>query len=709
MKSKSARSERAATALRLLELMAVGTALLEPSEEEKRSELLLLMATMSHQNKTLFKKLLKTNKPLLREVLALSPEEASTFQHSLHLTTSQRRKMATVFTKVWDFNPLPSEQSQASWEDEVNENLSDKELEHGKMPLYHSSKDDAPRMAYYARVRSLTAYLAKEISSALEEDWTKDPDNMRNLRCERYGGEIWVRMGGDKGGGSTKITASLGGGREALVLAIFQGAEISSNLITICKNYIPEMHQLRKDGLEVLDPLTGQLIHMPVKLLLFGDMAFESEACGHSGSAAVWPSLYRMISRAHLQKAHRNGEPHIPGEEGCDAEWRKMQEMDKDYLANQRTNCTPKMMAKKARHFHSIKGMQIIPVEDVLHIVTAALHIALLLGVAIIKLLEGWSDVLDDKANEADLANVWPEGDSEEQCEEDASDAESGDEERGPSSAGRPGAVDGEKARAETELHLKQQEVQEQEQEMVKLATRLEQLNSLKERVILCEEGRWQEQEEMARTTAKDKRPLQRFDFCGDLCLLTLHDRSVQKKTCSVCHRTCHATCQLMDAILVEGEPGPLTCLACRPDPITTYSGMKNVVTQKVQEVKNELTMATVKVEQVRSEESYLRGKLAKWVGPLRRRLLELLENVLKVVRAAYHGGTFVGAHVEKILKHHEELSTVLDSRPDIKDLFNEFCATYLVSHGLMKRAGWLEPHEVWCTAVCVSMRSRVR
>ena len=350
LKSKSARSERAATALRLLELMAGGTALLEPSEEAKRSELLLLMATMSHQNKTLFKKLLKTNKALLREVLALSPEEASTFQHSLHLTTSQRRMMATVFTKVWDFNPLPSEKSQASWEAEVNENLSDAELEHGKMPLYHSSKDDAPKMAYYARVRSLTAYLAKEISSALEEDWTNDPDNMRNLRCERYGGQVWVRMGGDKGGGSTKITASLGGGREALVLGMFQGAEIGSNLLTFINVWIPQMRQMQKDGLEVLDPLTGQIINMPVDLKLFGDMSFESEACQHSGSGAVWPSLYRMISREHLQKAHRNGEPHIPGREGCDAEWRKMEEMEKDYLANQRTNCTPAMMAKKADH-----------------------------------------------------------------------------------------------------------------------------------------------------------------------------------------------------------------------------------------------------------------------------------------------------------------------------------------------------------------------
>ena len=263
--------------------------------------------------------------------------------------------------------------------------------------------------------------------------------------------------------------------------------------------------------------------------------------------------------------------------------------------------------------------------------------------------------------------------------------------------------MDGEKAQAEAELHLKQQEVQEKEQEMVKLATKLEQLINLQERVNLCEEGRWQEQEELARAAARDKRPLQRFEFCSNLCLLTLHDRSVQKKTCSVCYKTCHTTCQLWDTALVEGEAGPLACLACRPDPITTYSDMKDVVGRKVQEIKDELTMATVKVEQVRSEESYLRGKLAKWVGPLRRRLLQLLEEVLKVVRTAYHGGTYVGAHVEKILKHHEILSTVLDSRPEIKALFNEFCATYLVSHGLMKRAGWLEPHEVFHTALCSS------
>jgi hypothetical protein len=42
-----------------------------------------------------------------------------------------------------------------------------------------------------------------------------------------------------------------------------------------------------------------------VDLLLNGDMQFQCEVLGHSGSASKKPSLYREIDREHLQKCHR--------------------------------------------------------------------------------------------------------------------------------------------------------------------------------------------------------------------------------------------------------------------------------------------------------------------------------------------------------------------------------------------------------------------
>ena len=49
----------------------------------------------------------------------------------------------------------------------------------------------------------------------------------------------------------------------------------------------------------------GTAKHFPVELMLNGDMQFQSEVLGHSGSASKKPSLYREIDREHLQKCHR--------------------------------------------------------------------------------------------------------------------------------------------------------------------------------------------------------------------------------------------------------------------------------------------------------------------------------------------------------------------------------------------------------------------
>lgn len=291
-------------ALDILEFLALGSKLVEPGEGEKRKSLLSLLAMMSKLNAGLFKDVIKKHKGVLKQVLKLSPDEAAVFQHGARLTRYTRRLLTTGFGKVWGFSPFPCEKESDVFEKEVTKNFGTASLDRGKMPLYKGSKDKHTTMCYYARRRNLPDYLAQEVMDALAEVHT-DPDSMKNLRHEKYEGRLRLTFGGDKGGGSTKITMALGGCREPLLLGIFYGPDIQKNLELFLGDWTVQLRQLWQDGLMIRDPETGEVRTMPVDLLTNGDMLFLSELLGHSGASAVYPVLQRLIARRHLQEAHR--------------------------------------------------------------------------------------------------------------------------------------------------------------------------------------------------------------------------------------------------------------------------------------------------------------------------------------------------------------------------------------------------------------------
>jgi hypothetical protein len=159
------------------------------------------------------------------------------------------------------------------------------------------------------------------------------------------------------------------------------------------------------------------------------------------------------------------------------------------------------------------------------------------------------------------------EEESEDEADESDSELEQG--------AGQPEPVDKDLEQAETDLLEQQKEVQKQEEEMVKLASRVQDIHSVHDRIALCEQGSWRELEELSRAAARNKQPRKGNPFCTNLCVLTVHDHSVQRKDCSVCGLSCHVTCELWGAALQE-QQGPLVCLTCRPAPLTSYTAMKD-------------------------------------------------------------------------------------------------------------------------------------
>ena len=741
-----------------LELLACGTIRLA-SEEEKRGELLLLLAEISDKNKTLFKHLLKTHKSVIRDVIKLSPEQACAFLHSARFSLSVSRKLTSMFVNLLGFTIFPSEKERAEFEASVSATFTDAALETGQMSLYKSSKDKAPQLRSYARVRSIKDYVRQEVEEALDEEW-EDEDDIRNLFGPKYGGQLNITVCGDKGGDSTKVAIMLGGGREPLVIGMFQAADIHHNLQVFLGDWILQLRDLAVSGLEIRKPnspgdLDGSFVTLPVKLLLSGDMAFVGEVCGHSGSSAKYPSLYRYVTREHLQTGHRNGEPHTTTNPECQADFRTMPEMERDCLDCQKASKNnPAIMAKKAKYHHSIKGAALIPITDILHIVPACLHISLMIGLAIIMLLEKRCDVLDGMADESELATVWdrveetcgeggagqnvddssssgsaadlselgeeeeeeggasdselPDGEENEEGGEE--DSEDGGEQEGKGEVGPevpPMATNRrEKELAEAALIEAEVLVELRTREVEQLAAALEGKLGLQERIQLNLEAASLEDEEerflkygqvekVAQDEHKTKLDLKNFKFCSnDFCLLTRFDRRIKKAECSQCNKVFHSVCQLWGPEVPTAPELRQVCLSCRPNPPKSYADLHPLFLPVLNSIRDKHTMAKVSLEKARGEEQVRRETLRKWVGKRRARLTELLEEV-GVRKTQYQGGTYVGRHVEKILEHHEDLSEVLDEEPDFKRLFNNFCGPYLRLQRLMKASRWLSQQEV--------------
>ena len=444
----------------------------------------------------------------------------------------------------------------------------------------------------------------------------------------------------------------------------------------------------------------------------------------------------------------RNGEPHLPTREACQAEFRDMEQMARDYSENlaASNNCSERMRKNAAKH-NSVKGPQIIPLRSVWHIVPSGLHITLFMAPAGLVLMEGWCDVLEEEVDETVLAQIAdileveeePSGEEveDEEVEVDPAETATTSNERPRVKRGYSASrLELEKEAQEAMLEVTQADlyVQQVNKEVLKRMNILRRIQVNLEADILKREGKmveatskWQEVELIARSENTNKRSLTSFHFCTKLCLLTFQDHQIKWQICSLCGLSCHRLCELWDALEAATPPAPVpedevesgseaghssgeeevaaarvpedpcTCRDCRAGGFKDFQEMKNVVLPWLEAGKAKLIAAQVELERARAKQQLVAEKLKHLLGDRRKELARILEEDLHVVKTAYQGGTYVGNHCHRILLHHEQLSVVLasTSRPELQANFNLFCATYLRIHHLMKAARWLTEDEV--------------
>ena len=443
----------------------------------------------------------------------------------------------------------------------------------------------------------------------------------------------------------------------------------------------------------------------------------------------------------------------MPTEEGCQAAWRDVERMVRSYSENVAASKNDAdKMRKNAAKFDSVKGPQIIPIPSLLHAVPPGLHIDLLIGPALITVAGSWCDVLDDQVDKVILDRVvdFQEAGEEVCGEED----EENDMEL--STAATTESTSGQKGHSEAREKL-ENEVQEANLKVIEADLLVQQVNmdllgrmNILQRVVVNleadifhQEGReeeakekWTKLELLAKGENINKRFLKTFRFCSKLCLMTGHDHGIKEELCSACSHTCHSECELWDALEAAAPPAAVpadevaeemevdgggeergsimeeheevgeggdggrqvelrTCRDCRARSFLSFQEMREVVLPWVEEGKAKLITAQVVLERARAEEQAKTEELKYVVGPRRKELIRILEEELQVVKTAYQGGTYVGNHVSKILKNHEKISVVLASKPELQDLFNLFCSTYLRIHHTMKAARWLTELEV--------------
>ena len=76
----------------------------------------ILFSFLIKKNEDVFRDLLRTSPEVLSIVMKLSPEETSKFIHLSNSSYSCKRKMSTMFGKMFNFNVLASEKKQRIFE-----------------------------------------------------------------------------------------------------------------------------------------------------------------------------------------------------------------------------------------------------------------------------------------------------------------------------------------------------------------------------------------------------------------------------------------------------------------------------------------------------------------------------------------------------------------------------------------------------------------
>ena len=324
------------------------------SVSEERSEKVekMLYIELVKQNKEVFIDLLRNNTEVLNNVMKMSPAETSMFMHSANSSYNQKRKMATMLTKVFKFNPLFSEKRQRECEKPKKSLVERNKLDHGSMLLHKIARSEYATLCAFVRVTELAEFVSELVSLSLAQELT-DLSSMKNLAHPLYFGKLWIVLGGDKGNSTMKFVAGVGGCNPHL-FAMFEASDTPSNLLAFQSIYVEQIRRMICFGVEVqLEDGSSKVYE--VGLFSSGDKAYLSDQNGHAGGASSYPSLYRLVTSSHLRKKHLDGSPHTRGNPDCEFLTRTPDSADKDYHENV-TDKRPGTTRTRGKYHNSIVG-----------------------------------------------------------------------------------------------------------------------------------------------------------------------------------------------------------------------------------------------------------------------------------------------------------------------------------------------------------------
>ena len=222
----------------------------------------------------------------------MGPGQTAKFMHSSNISYSAKRKMSTMFSKIFNFNVFSSEKKQRAFEKDHKMVVERSKLEHGTMLLYRTASAEHSTLCSYVRISNLSNFISELYAMAQVED-IPNPDSLKNLQHHLFQGKLWVVLGGDKGAQTMKFVMGLGG-HDPHIFAMFEAADTPRNLLCFQSSYIEEVRNLLSFGIEIAEEDKISKV-LEVEVIANGDKAYLSDQIGHAGGAS---------SLIHLQTCH---------------------------------------------------------------------------------------------------------------------------------------------------------------------------------------------------------------------------------------------------------------------------------------------------------------------------------------------------------------------------------------------------------------------
>ena len=202
---------------------------MEDSDEESARIDKFLYVQLVKQNKDIFTSILRSNPEILGLIMKMRPEDTSKFMHASNSSYASKRKMATMFCKIFKFNPLASEKKQREVEKTKQTLVERGKLEHGTMLLHKTALAEYSTLCAFVRVNDLSIFIAQLHSIAKAQE-VPNPDSLMNLDHPLFFNKLWILISGDKGSSTMKFVAGVGG-HEAHLFGLFEATDTPENLL----------------------------------------------------------------------------------------------------------------------------------------------------------------------------------------------------------------------------------------------------------------------------------------------------------------------------------------------------------------------------------------------------------------------------------------------------------------------------------------------